>query len=99
LRARAPTARAEFDQQPIEACPILTASLGAARVTGQRVWCDEARRAFARFLGQTQKQLALYDPTTGACRDRLPRLSFPLERLLRRLLPARVSSVRSAFVA
>lgn len=63
--------RAEFDQQPIEACAMVSACLEAARVTGQRGWRDEARRAFAWFLGQNQKQLVLYEPTTGACRDGL----------------------------
>ncbi len=63
--------RAEFDQQPVEACAMVSACLEASRVTGERVWLDEARRAFAWFLGQNQKQLALYDPTTGGCRDGL----------------------------
>jgi glycosyltransferase involved in cell wall biosynthesis len=64
-------ARADFDQQPIEACAMVSASLEALRVTGQRGWRDEARRAFGWFLGQNQKQLALYEPTTGGCRDGL----------------------------
>jgi glycosyltransferase involved in cell wall biosynthesis len=63
--------RAEFDQQPIEAHAMVSACLEAARVTGQRRWKDEARRAFAWFLGQNQKQLPLYEPTTGGCRDGL----------------------------
>jgi glycosyltransferase involved in cell wall biosynthesis len=64
-------ARAEFDQQPIEACAMVSASLEALRVTGQQGWRAEARRAFGWFLGQNQKQLALYEPTTGGCRDGL----------------------------
>jgi glycosyltransferase involved in cell wall biosynthesis len=63
--------RAEFDQQPIEACAMVSACLEASRVTGQRAWKDEARRAFVWFLGQNQKQLALCEPTTGGCRDGL----------------------------
>ena len=50
---------------------MVSACLDAARVTGQRSWTDEARRVFAWFLGQNQKQLALYEPTTGGCRDGL----------------------------
>ncbi len=43
-----------------------------ARVTGTSgCGVDDARRAFDWFLGQNQKQLALYDPTTGGCRDGL----------------------------
>jgi glycosyltransferase involved in cell wall biosynthesis len=63
--------RAEFDQQPIEACAMVAACLEAARITGQQRWMDEGRRAFAWFLGQNQKQLPLYEPTTGGCRDGL----------------------------
>jgi hypothetical protein len=63
--------RAEFDQQPIEACATVAACLVAARVTGERRWRDEARRAFGWFLGQNQKQLVLCDATTGGCRDGL----------------------------
>jgi glycosyltransferase involved in cell wall biosynthesis len=63
--------RAEFDQQPIEACAMVSACIEAARVTDDRAWLDEARRAFAWFLGQNQKQLPLYEPTTGGCRDGL----------------------------
>ena len=50
---------------------MVSASLEALRVTGQRAWRDEARRAFGWFLGQNQRQLALYEPTTGGCRDGL----------------------------
>ncbi|CAN5295653.1 glycosyltransferase family 4 protein [soil metagenome] len=63
--------RAEFDQQPIEACAMVSACLDAARVTGDRSWIDEARHAFSWFVGQNQKQLALYEPATGGCRDGL----------------------------
>ncbi len=63
--------RAAFDQQPVEACSAVSAYLEAHRVTGDPVWAKHARRAFAWFLGQNQQQLALYDPTTGGCRDGL----------------------------
>ncbi len=63
--------KAEFDQQPVDACATVSACIEAARVTGDRAWLVEARRAFDWFLGQNQKQLALYDPATGGCRDGL----------------------------
>ena len=63
--------RAEFDQQPVEACAMVAACVAATRVTGERSWQDEARRAFAWFLGQNQLQLPLYEATTGGCRDGL----------------------------
>jgi glycosyltransferase involved in cell wall biosynthesis len=64
-------ARAEFDQQPIEACAMVSACLDAERATGDARWALEARRAFDWFLGQNALQQSLYDPRTGACHDGL----------------------------
>ncbi|MBN1653286.1 MAG: glycosyltransferase family 4 protein [Deltaproteobacteria bacterium] len=63
--------KAEFDQQPVEACTMVSACLLAQRVTGKKRWALDARRAFNWFLGQNQLQQSLYDPTTGGCRDGL----------------------------
>jgi hypothetical protein len=62
---------AAFDQQPIEACAMVSACLEAGRVTGDRQWADHARRAFRWFLGENQLQKPLYDASTGGCRDGL----------------------------
>ena len=64
-------APARFDQQPIEACGMISACRDAFRVTGEVQWLQEARRAFAWFLGQNALQQPLYDPHTGGCRDGL----------------------------
>ena len=63
--------KAGFDQQPVEACGMVSASLEANRVTGQGHWMEQARLAFQWFLGGNQVQQALYDPATGGCRDGL----------------------------
>jgi glycosyltransferase involved in cell wall biosynthesis len=63
--------RAEFDQQPVEACATVSACLEAARVSGEARWLDEARLAFAWFVGHNQKQIPLYQPASGGCRDGL----------------------------
>ncbi|HEY65203.1 MAG TPA: glycosyltransferase [Caldilineae bacterium] len=63
--------RARFDQQPIEAYTMVSASLAAYRVTGDEKWQKEALRAFEWFLGHNDVGLPLYDPTTGGCRDGL----------------------------
>jgi hypothetical protein len=60
-----------FDQQPVEACGMISASLEALRVTGDERWANEARRAFGWFLGQNQLHQSLYDATTGGCYDGL----------------------------
>jgi glycosyltransferase involved in cell wall biosynthesis len=63
--------RARFDQQPIEAQAMVSACLEAFRITGDKHWKKEARRAFEWFLGRNDLKLPLYDPSTGGCRDGL----------------------------
>jgi hypothetical protein len=63
--------RARFDQQPIEAQAMVSACLEAHRITGDKSWHKEARRAFEWFLGRNDLNLSIYDPTTGGCRDGL----------------------------
>ncbi|MGA8152165.1 MAG: glycosyltransferase family 4 protein [Terriglobales bacterium] len=63
--------RARFDQQPVEAGGAVSACLEAYRVTGDDRWRKEAWSAFNWFLGDNDLQIALYDPTTGGCRDGL----------------------------
>jgi len=65
------TERARFDQQPIEACAVVSACLQAYRATGLTRWCKDAWSAFNWFLGANDLQIALYDPSTGGCRDGL----------------------------
>lgn len=64
-------ARAKFDQQPLEACAMVSACLEAHRVTGQRHWFREAQKAFDWFMGRNDVGLSLHDPTTGGCFDGL----------------------------
>ncbi len=63
--------KAAFDQQPVEACAMVSACLEARRVTGDARWAQHARRSFDWFLGQNQLQQPLYDAGTGGCRDGL----------------------------
>jgi glycosyltransferase involved in cell wall biosynthesis len=65
------TEKARFDQQPIEACAVVSGCLQAYRATGQARWRKEAWTAFNWFLGDNDLQIALYDPITGGCRDGL----------------------------
>jgi hypothetical protein len=65
------TKRARFDQQPVEACAAVSACLQAYRVTRTPSWREEAWSAFNWFLGRNDLNIALYDPTTGGCRDGL----------------------------
>jgi hypothetical protein len=65
------TERARFDQQPVEACAVVSACLQAHLATGKGRWRKEAWTAFNWFLGDNDLQIALYDPSTGGCRDGL----------------------------
>jgi hypothetical protein len=63
--------RAYFDQQPVEACGMISAAFDALRITGDARWAREADSAFSWFLGQNHLQLPVYDVTSGGCRDGL----------------------------
>ena len=60
-----------FDQQPVEAYATVSACLEAYSITTETHWLDEAKRAFAWFLGRNDLGLPLYDATTGGCFDGL----------------------------
>jgi hypothetical protein len=64
-------ARADFDQQPVEALAMVSACQEAYRATRDDTWQREARRAFEWFLGRNDLGLPLYDFSTGGCCDGL----------------------------
>src|SRR5260370_29703874 len=59
------TEKARFDQQPVEACAVVSAFLQAYRATGKSRWREEAWAAFHWFLGDNDLEGALYDRTAG----------------------------------
>jgi glycosyltransferase involved in cell wall biosynthesis len=63
--------QARFDQQPVEAQTMVSACLEAYRLTHDSCWYKEAQRVFEWYLGRNDLGLAVYDPTTGGCRDGL----------------------------
>jgi len=63
--------RARFDQQPVEAQAMVSASLEAYKISGDKRWYKESRRAFEWFLGRNDLSIPIYDPITGGCRDGL----------------------------
>jgi hypothetical protein len=64
-------ARADFDQQPVEAQAMVSACLEAFRVSKDEMWLKEARRAFEWFLGRNDLGLPIYDSKSGGCGDGL----------------------------
>jgi hypothetical protein len=65
------SAKARFDQQPVEACATISACLEVYRLTEEGLWFEEAQRVFRWFLGKNDLQVPLYDSITGGCRDGL----------------------------
>ncbi len=65
------TPRATWDQQPVEACAMVSACLEAHRLTGEARWLEHARCAFQWYLGQNAREAQVYDARTGGCRDGL----------------------------
>ncbi len=63
--------RAQFDQQPVEAHAMISASLEAYHATEDPLWLAEARLAFEWFLGGNDLGLELYDSKSGGCCDGL----------------------------
>lgn len=64
-------ARADFDQQPLEAGVSVSACLEAWRLTGEAHWQQEAWRALDWFLGRNDLGLPVYDARSGGCYDGL----------------------------
>ncbi|MBK8011624.1 MAG: glycosyltransferase family 4 protein [Deltaproteobacteria bacterium] len=65
--------KADFDQQPVEACGAVAACLLSHRITGDEKWRVRAEQAFNWFLGRNQLKEWVYAPATGGCRDGLHR--------------------------
>jgi glycosyltransferase involved in cell wall biosynthesis len=64
-------ARANFDQQPVEAQASISACLDAYWSTSDNWWYEQAQRAFDWFIGWNDLNLDLYSPETGGCHDGL----------------------------
>ena len=62
---------ATFDQQPIEALGMVSASIEAYLASGEHFWIEQAHLAFDWFLGRNDIGIPIYDPSTGGCFDGL----------------------------
>lgn len=63
--------RAFFDQQPLEAAAMVTASLAAFKLTSDKKWLQEAHMAFQWFLGKNVAAKSMYNEDTAGCYDGL----------------------------
>ena len=64
-------ARANFDQQPVEAMSTIEACADAYRATRDRNWARRARRFLDWFTGSNETRTMISDYQTGGCRDGL----------------------------
>jgi hypothetical protein len=60
-----------FDRQPLEAGSAISACLDGYRISGDKFWRDEARRAFRWHLGGNDLSLFVFDAASGGCHDGL----------------------------
>jgi hypothetical protein len=66
-----PFAKANYDQQPLEATSMIDACLKAGNLTQNSKYFQHATQAFFWYLGKNTHNEFLYDPFTGGCRDGL----------------------------
>jgi glycosyltransferase involved in cell wall biosynthesis len=64
-------ARAQYDQQPIDAAAMVLAYQSAYRVTREKEYLKKMRWAFGWFLGENDMGMSLYDHETKGCADGL----------------------------
>jgi len=64
-------ARAQFDQQPIEATALLLAAAAAYEATGQDRYRQAMEMAYAWFLGANDVAARIAEPERGGCHDGL----------------------------
>jgi glycosyltransferase involved in cell wall biosynthesis len=65
--------KAQYDQQPLEAAAMISASLEAYECTQSEEWIQLASTCFNWYLGKNDQQMQLYDYASGGCRDGLTR--------------------------
>ncbi len=64
-------AKANFDQQPLEAMNLIDACIDVYISTGDKIWLSEAERCFAWFIGRNDLGINVYNFETGGCSDGL----------------------------
>jgi hypothetical protein len=62
---------AQYDQQPLEAQSMVSASIEAYQATNDSYWIDQAHLAFEWFTGRNDLGAPVCDPSSGACCDGL----------------------------
>jgi hypothetical protein len=62
---------AQYDQQPLEAQSMVSASIEAYQATNDSYWLDQAHLAFEWFTGRNDLGAPVCDPSSGACCDGL----------------------------
>lgn len=74
------------NQEPVEACGTLLASLKAFDITGENYYLNKAEMCLEWFLGNNSADMPMIDPVSGGCYDGLqkqgPNLNQSAESLL-----------------
>ena len=72
--------RAFFDQQPVDACSMVSACLTAFSVTGNEEYYGNAIISFNWFLGKNYLKEMMYNESTGGCYDGLGKSAVNLNQ-------------------
>jgi len=73
-------ARADADEQPIDAFAFVLAFRSAYLTTGDHRYLRRMRQSFAWFLGANRLGASVYDSSTAGCRDGLGRAALNLNQ-------------------
>jgi len=87
-----------FDQQPLEATATIEAAEAAFEATGDDLWLDRARQAYAWFLGENDLGVSLIQPD-GGCYDGLTPHGPNLNRGAESLLSFQLATARMAAIS
>ncbi|MGB9809626.1 MAG: glycosyltransferase, partial [Caldanaerobacter sp.] len=61
--------KAEFDEQPIEACETALMYIEAYKIFGKEEYLEKAKKCYRWFLGDNSQGISLFDEMTGGCYD------------------------------
>ena len=64
-------AKAQYDQQPLEAAAMIGACVEAYECDKAKEWIELASTCFDWYLGRNDQHIKLYNDATGGCRDGL----------------------------
>lgn len=91
--------RADFDQQPVEACEGVLTFLEAYGITGKREYLQKAQACHRWYTGANSKGIPLVDHETGGCYDGLTQEGVNLNMGAESLISYVISAIKISEVS